>query len=301
MDITAIILTYNEKLHLERCINSLKPVCTRICVVDSFSTDSTVSIAQRLGADVYHNKWENNYAKQFNWGIENCNISTAWTMRMDADEYLLPETADEIRSTLTKLEDEITGLNISRRVIFKGKWLRHGGFYPIHLLRIWRTGVGTCEQRLMDEHITLTRGIVKTLNNDLVDENYNGMHWWVNKHNNYARREATDILDKKYGLIGKRQTQRDVTIKQARYKRILKEKVYNNLPLGFRPAAYFLYRFLFQLGFLDGPKGCLFHFLQGFWYRLIVDINIWEIETQAKGDRDRIREVITKEWGIMLD
>jgi glycosyltransferase involved in cell wall biosynthesis len=298
MGITAIILTYNEEIHIERCIRSLLPVCERICIVDSFSTDNTVAIAKALGAEVYQNKWENKYAAQLNWGIGNCGITSEWTMRMDADEYLLPALQEEINEKLPLLSTETFGVEYSRRVYFKGRWVKFGGFYPIRLLRIWRTGHGTCEERLMDEHIILDKGQITRFEHDVVDENLNSIHWWVTKHNNYARREAVDILNQKYDLKDVPALQASNSVGQAASKRFFKNMLYNKLPLGLRPLLYFVFRFFVRFGFLDGPKGWIFHFLQGFWYRLLVDINVYEMETSSKKDKDRILENIRKDWNV---
>ncbi len=300
MGITAIILTFNEEIHIERCVKSLKGVCERICIVDSFSTDRTIEIAKSLGVDVFQNKWENNYAQQLNWGIANCNIISAWTMRMDADEYLLPELENEIKEKIETIESEVFGIEYSRRVYFKGKWIKFGGFYPIRLLRIWRTGSGICEERLMDEHIVLNKGKVQKFDYDVVDENLNSIHWWVTKHNNYARREATDLLNQEYNLVYTTDIRKSNSVKQAAMKRFLKNKIYNKLPLGLRPTFYFLFRFFFQFGVLDGPKGWIFHFLQGFWYRLLVDINIYEIKNSCKNDKNKMIKIIREDWKINI-
>jgi glycosyltransferase involved in cell wall biosynthesis len=299
--LTTIILTYNEEQHIARCIKSLQACSSRICIVDSYSTDATCDIAHSLGAEVFQNKWENNHAKQWNWAFTNCNIQTPWVMRMDADEYLLPELSAEIVERLPVLESDVGGVELTRRVVFKGKWLKHGGFYPITLLRIFRPEWGHCEQRLMDEHIVLSQGKVIQFAHDLVDENLNTMHWWVIKHNNYARREAADLLNQKYGMFTQDTMEQSVSIKQASRKRFLKEKVYAKLPMGVRPMLYFKFRFFIQLGILDGPKGWLFHFLQGFWYRLMVDVNVWEFEKATEGmDSAQRAWYIRDKWGIEL-
>lgn len=296
--VTAIILTYNEEKHIERCIRSLTSFCERICVVDSFSTDRTIDIAKSLGAEVFQNPWEQNYAKQLNWGIEHCQIKTDWTLRIDADEYFTPELQQDLIQQLPSVPPLYTGIEVIRKVFFKGSWIRFGGFYPIHLLRLWRTGKGICEQRLMDEHIILEEGEVLRLSSHVVDENLNPIHWWVTKHNNYARREAADALNTRFQLTFTSNIRESAGTKQAVWKRILKDQVYNRLPLGLRPLLYFLFRFFVQLGFLDKPKVWLFHVLQGFWYRLIVDINIYEAIQSTQGDPDQLRQLIQEEWGI---
>lgn len=297
--LTILILTYNEEQHLARCLESLKSVATRICIIDSESTDRTHEIAQKHGAEVFVNPWPGDHATQVNWALKNCDLQTDWVMRMDADEYILPELSAEINEKLKDFPSAITGVNVSRRVIFKGKWLKHGGFYPIDLLRIWRNGIGHCEQRLMDEHIVLSHGEVAKFSNDIVDENLNYMHWWTTKHNNYARREAADLLSQKYNIGEQEDINEGVTIKQAVFKRFLKEKIYQKLPLGIRPAMYFTFRFFFQLGILDGPRGWIFHYLQGFWYRFLVDVNIWECE-RACDSPEGVEKFISEKWGISL-
>lgn len=300
MSITAVILTFNEELHLKRCLQSLQKVCSRICIVDSFSTDNTLAIAQEMGVDIYQNKWDNNYAKQLNWGLENCNVTTPWTMRMDADEYLSEELQDEILEKIDNLSSEISGIEYNRKVIFKGKWIKNGGFYPITLLRIWKTGLGTCEQRMMDEHIVINSGSVIKFKNDVVDENLNDIHWWVSKHNNYARREAVDILNREFKFLDNTIINTKNTGNQAVVKRFMKNKVYNNLPIGLRPFLYFIFRMVFRLGFLDGTRGFMFHFMQGFWYRFLVDINVYEAKKQSKNNSEAIKAYIQNNWKIEI-
>jgi glycosyltransferase involved in cell wall biosynthesis len=295
--ITAIILTFNEEKHIARCIQSLQAVCARICIIDSFSTDRTIEIAQGLGAEIFSHAWENNYAKQLNWGIQAADIQTAWTLRIDADEYLTDELQQELAQELPSISKEVSGIEFTRKVFFKGHWVRYGGFYPIHLLRLWRSGLGACEQRLMDEHIVLSAGETIRFEAHVVDENLNDMHWWVIKHNNYARREAADALNQKYQFV----FSTDLTTagnSQAHVKRAAKNGFYNRLPLVIRAFFYFIFRFIFQLGFLDHPKVWLFHFMQGLWYRSLVDINIYEAEKAAANDPERLKNIIHREWKI---
>lgn len=299
MSITAIVLTFNEEQHIERCIRSLLPICERICVVDSFSTDQTLEICKKLGVEVFQNKWENNHSKQMNWALANCNITTLWTMRMDADEYVLEELQSEINQKITNLSDEVGGIELKRRVYFKNKWIKNGGFYPIKLVRIWKTGKGHSEERFMDEHIVINNGEIVCLDNDIVDENLNDINWWTTKHLSYARREAVDFLSNKYDLGVKTEKNSSIT-KQAVRKRKLKDNLYYRLPFGLRPMSYFFLRFFLQLGFMDGPRGWTFHFLQAFWYRVIVDINIYEIEKTTNRDIAQIEEYISTKWGLTL-
>ena len=298
-DITAIILAFNEELHLERCVRSLQAFCRRIVVIDSFSTDATVKIARASGAEVVQHAFSNQ-ANQFQWGLDNLAIDTGWVMRVDADEYVEPELSAEICGELPGLPADIDGIYLKRKVYFMGKWIRHGGFYPHVLLRIWRTGTGRMEQRLVDEHMVLppTSRTIQ-FKEHLVDDNHKGITFWTDKHNNYASREMSEILIAKYALTAGDPALRDMrTDPQGRRKRVLKERVYNRLPPVLRAAAYFLSRYVLQLGFLDGLRGFIWHFLQGFWYRLLVDVKVMEIEQRSQGDPRRIKEILTSEFGV---
>ena len=296
--LSVIILTYNEEKHIARCINSLKPIAKNIFIVDSFSSDKTVEIAKSLGAKVYQNEWKN-HAIQFQWGLDNCPIDTTWVMKMDADEYILPELAKEINEKLPALNKDITGIYIKRRVYFMDRWIKHGSYYPIWLLRIWRYEYGRMEQRWMDEHIKLLEGNTINFKYDLVDENLNNLTWWINKHNGYASREAIDILNIIYNFLEYDEVEARFFGTQEQRKRWLKYR-YAKLPLFSRPFIYFIYRYFFKLGVLDKKEGLIWHFLQGFWYRFLVDAKIYEIEKKIKETGKSIKEVIKEEYGIKL-
>ncbi|WP_119080312.1 glycosyltransferase family 2 protein [Chitinophaga alhagiae] len=301
MNIAVIILTYNESKHIARCLESLQPVAREIYLVDSFSSDDTVAIAEQYGARVYQRKWTN-YADQFQWGLENCPISSPWVMRMDADEYLEAPLVQEIAKKLNGLPENVTGLYIRRKVLFKNKWIRFGGFYPHTLLRIWRHGKGHIEQRWMDEHIVLSGGETQLLKEHIVDHNLNSIHWWVNKHNNYAIREMIDLLNVKYRFMDMDRRLLDSAGSQAKRKRFFKEKVYAAIPPGARALLYFCYRYFIRFGFLDGYRGFIFHFMQGYWYRLLVDINVKEFEARLNGDtsHERLKEILRTDYNIAI-
>lgn len=294
-NVSVLILTYNEEKHIARCIHSLLPVSKDIYVVDSYSTDRTVEICESLGAKVYQNTWKN-YASQFQWGLEKCSINTTWVMRMDADEYITQDLQNELGIVLECAEDRTAGFYIRRKYKFLGKWIKHGGVYPLNLLRVWKHGKGRIETRWMDEHIVLDDGVgTEQLNGHIVDDNLNNTRWWTDKHNKYADREMIDILNRKYAFFELDENlMNDNSNKQAKIKRMFKERVYNKLPLFVRPLLYFLYRYFVQLGFLDGTRGFAFHFMQGYWYRCMIDLRVYEAEIMLKDANDnqeRIRKL----------
>ena len=299
-DVSVILLTHNEEKHIVRCLESLHRFTDKIFIVDSFSTDHTVDIARRMGAVVVQNPWIN-YATQYNYGIANTPFRTTWLMRMDADEYVLPELADEIRQRLPTIPVNVSGIYVKRRVLFFNRWIRHGGYYPIWLLRLWRQGQGVCEQIWMDEHIKLDdtpEAPAQTIQfqHDLVDHNLNNLTWWTQKHNNYAIREAIDLLNIKYNFDETQRVEPKLFGSQEARTRFLKIH-YASLPLFTRPILYFLYRYFIRLGFLDGRRGLIWHFLQGLWYRFLVDAKLFEVYFHAGRDKQAIIDFFRTEYG----
>lgn len=295
-DITVIILTYNEELHIRRCIENVNSFAKEVMLVDSFSNDRTVEIATSLGARVFQNKWENNHARQFNWGLQNLPINTRWILRLDADEYLLPDLIQELLEKVDKLPENITGIVFNRRHIFLNKWMKRGT-YPVKLLRLFQNKKAICEQRWMDEHIQLLEGDSVEFEHDMVDHNLNNLDHFIAKHNGYAVREAIDLLDLEYNISGSFD---DMNLSgQAASKRRKKHK-YARQPIIWRSFAYYLYRFIIKFGFLEGKEGFLWHFLQGWWYRTLVDANILEIKRACGSDKEKIRAYILKIYSIQL-
>lgn len=285
--ITLIILTYNEELHLQRCLESVKSLAERIIIVDSFSTDKTCEIAKQFGAEVIQRKFVNQ-AEQFQWALENTNISTEWVFRLDADEYILPELYQEIKEKLNHLPQEIKGINLKRRLYFQSSWIKHGGFYPLRLLRIWRNGAAVMEQKMMDEHTVLMHGKSIDFDHDFVDENLSSLVKWTEKHNNYSTREAIVRLDAKYKFLNETEQLVHKSNKQF----------YLKLPLFFRALFYFCFRFFLKRGFLDGKQGLIWHFLQGFWYQFLVDAKIFQIEYLAKKENKTVKQIIEEKFNF---
>lgn len=275
MRVTVVILTKNEEQHIERCLASVSAFAARTIVVDCGSTDRTIELAKAAGADVLHKDWIN-YATQMNWGISQVGEDTDWVMRLDADEIVSPELADEISSKLSGLSEAVGGVYVSRRMTFLGRPMRWGGVFPVRVLRLFRKGRGRCEMRWMDEHV-MVDGDTIDFEGEILDDNLNSLTWWTEKHNSYASREVIDLLNLEYGFIP-HETVADLKGgQQAGVKRWLKENIYARLPSGMRAFVYFFYRYVFRLGFLDGREGAAFHVLQGLWYRYLVDAKLYEV------------------------
>lgn len=303
-DISIIILTYNEEIHITRCIESVKSIAKEVFIVDSFSTDKTIELAEAAGAKVFQNKWENNHAKQFNWALNNLPIQTKWVLRLDADEYLTPELVQELKEKLPNLSPDITGVIIPLRRVFLGRTIKKGTG-GIKMLRLFQNKKAKCEQRWMDEHMQLLEGRTIEFNHEFADHNLNNIAWWTTKHNGYSIREAIDLLDVELGLFGAEgrengaRSKREAISEQAAAKR-RKKHTYAKQPLFWRSFAYFVYRYIFKLGFLEGKEGFLWHFLQGWWYRTLVDAKIYEIKKACGTDKEKIKTYIKQHYSIEI-
>lgn len=288
MRLAAIILTRDEERDLPGCLESLKGVADEVYVVDSGSGDGTVEIAERMGAVVLRHPFEN-YARQFNWAIENVKTSAEWVMRIDADERVDGELGRWLREFVERGAEDVAGAMVALRVVFLGKRLRFGGTFPVWLLRVWRRGRGRCEDRWMDEHMVVPPsqsyggqgGRVVKARGELLHVIPKSLAEWSRKHVWYAERECLDAM-----ATG----QEDCPTGQAGVKRAAKTQVYYRMPGMVRVLAFWFYRYVVQLGFLDGKVGFLYHFLQCAWYRMLVDGMLEERQVQLRASEGLLRD-----------
>ncbi len=147
----------------------------------------------------------------------------------------------------------------------------------------------------MDEHIVLSKGISKTYDGAFVDHNLNNISWWAQKHIGYSKRETADLLNIEYGFSDA--SGKDHVEGQAGNKRALKNK-YAQKKLFWRSFAYFLYRYFYKRGFLDGKEGFLWCFMQGWWYRTLVDIQVYQIKQECHNDKAEIQRYLDEQFNI---
>ena len=270
LPVTAIVLTYNEERNLRPCLESLAAWVTELFVVDSGSTDGTLAIAEAFGARVVHHKFET-HTRQWRWALEQLPLKTEWVIGLDADQRVSPELADAIATAFadTPALERTTGFFLNRRQVFRGRWIKYGGYYPKYLLKMFRRGaVSLDEGDLVDHHFHVTGTLVR-LRGDLIEDNRNEARIadWIEKHNRYARLQARQEVEQ----LGHGPRPRFWGTPDERTAWM--KHVWKRLPLYLRPIGYFVYRYVVRLGFLDGKEGFIFHFMQAFWYRLLVDIN----------------------------
>ena len=184
--VAVVILTLNEEQNLPQALDSVVGWADEVFVLDSFSTDRTIEIAQQHGCKMFQNRFED-YGKQRNHAISNLPIESEWIFFLDADEWVTDELKQEITERVATAPEE-NGFFLKRRLIWMGKWIRRG-YYPTWILRLFRRTKGRCEERAVNEHL-IVDGKVGYLKNDFVHEDHNGIDDWIAKHNRYATREA---------------------------------------------------------------------------------------------------------------
>lgn len=276
-DVTIVILTKNEEVNLKECLASVKGFAKRCVVIDSFSTDKTKEVAEEYGADFFVHKFQY-HSKQFNWGLDNANITTKWTFRLDADERLTPPLCEELSSLMKQHEnDDVNGFTMEALLFFMGKPIKHGGPQKRKLM-LFKTGKARVEDRKMDEHTILLEGRSVACKEKFLHYDFKDMTFWMNKLNWYATREMQDYFEFKKG----KSTEIAVHDKEIESIRNKKFGVYYKFPKFIRCWLVFVYAYIFQLGFLDGKEGFIYHWMYHRFYRTLVDAKILEQELYPK-------------------
>jgi glycosyltransferase involved in cell wall biosynthesis len=279
--VSVVVLTFNEEQNLEACLDSVRGWSTDVFVIDSGSTDRTLDIAAAAGAQVRSHVFIT-HAQQWRWALEALPLRTEWVLALDADQRVTPALRDAIVAAVADPGERVDGFFLCRRQIFRGRWIRFGGYYPKYLLKLFRRSrVAVDESDLVDHHFVVA-GRTGTLRGDLIEDNRNeaAIAVWTEKHNRYAVLQARQDLAAASARVGVAALwgTPDERI------RFLKQW-WAHLPLFVRPCLYVFYRYILRLGFLDGKQGFVFHVLQGFWYRLLVDINIDELSSKPHPER----------------
>jgi len=273
--VSVVILTLNEEGNLPECLASLDGLDCEVFVLDSGSTDRTREIATAARARVFEHPFEQ-YAAQRNWAQRNLPLTSHWVLHLDADERLTPKLVTEINCVLRELPPDVHGFLFRKRTIFMGRWIRHGGHYPSYHLRLFLKDQGSCEDRLYDQHFVVS-GNVKGLEHDYIDVLTSDLSVWSTRHVRWAELEAQEILNRSEGKVRVRAELLGDPIQRRRW---LREDLYLRCPLFARCFLYWFYRYFIRLGFLDRKEGLIFHFLQGLWFRFLVDAKVVELRNR---------------------
>jgi glycosyltransferase involved in cell wall biosynthesis len=278
--LTAIVLARDEVPNLRRTLPKLVERLTDVVVVDSYSSDGTPGLAEAMGARVLAHGYEY-HAQQINWALRRLGEDAErWMLILNADELPDAHLLTSIEDALGTMPNDYHGYLLTFKVYFMGRWIKHGGYYPLRVLRLFRRGLARCEDRRMDEKI-LVDGPIGTLAGHVIDWNVKRLEYFVDKHNSYSTREAHDFLMRRSSAPA--DALAGALFGSGPERRRWMKRVYDRLPLRVRARMYYWYRLYARLGFLDGPEGRAFHFLQAYWYRYLVDLKIQEAQRQEGG------------------
>ncbi|MBQ8311245.1 MAG: glycosyltransferase family 2 protein [Clostridia bacterium] len=285
IDATAIIMTKNEEKNIVDCLLSMKDFAKRCVVIDCGSTDRTVELARENGADVYFHEFEY-YAKQFNWGIDNCDIDTEWIIRLDADERFPKELNAEIEGLIEKHKDEeMNGITIEANFFFLGRCMKHG-LRNKRKMMMFKRSCGRIEDRRRDAHSVISEGFSVSTKHKFLHYDFKDLDSYIKRYNWYATREMQDYIDFTRGASTDINT--DEAILKQRKKKF---GFYYKCPRYLRAWAWFLYNYIFRGGFLDGKEGLVFCFLECYWYRFLVDAKIYEYEKNGGGEFEKLKAI----------
>jgi len=266
---TIVILTFNSSGIIRETVTAALQVSPHVYVVDSGSTDGTPTLLEELGCTVVQHPFSN-YSDQRNWAIAQVAPHCAWQLHLDADEVLDAESIREMRAILAG-PAKFDAWLLRRRDYFMGHMLRHSGVNPWHL-RLFKSGVGRCESRLYDQHFIADVPSGR-INGFMHDKNAASLTTWITSHNRWSDAEAKEKLGP--GAQGGDVLQARL-LGDARERTRFIKQIYYKLPIGLRAFSYFIYRYVFRLGFLDGKPGFYFAFFQALWFRMLVDAKMYE-------------------------
>jgi hypothetical protein len=290
LPITVIVAARNEARNLPRCLESLRDV-GEVYVIDSQSTDGTIEISQAHGAHVVQFHYQGGWPKKRQWAMASLPLAYDWIFLVDADEALTPELALEIREAIQN--PDCDGYYIALRMFFLGRELRHSGasFYKLSL---FRRSKGRFECRLKDqdqsmadmevhEHIVMeAEGVsIRTsrLRHPLLHHNVESLSHYIRKHDEYSNWEA------RVWLVGE-ENAKDLAPAlfgtQAQRRRWLRKKLF---AIPGSPALFFLYKYVFALGFLDGIPGLIYCGMQGVQF-FHIKAKIYELKAQGAQQRN---------------
>jgi glycosyltransferase involved in cell wall biosynthesis len=276
----------NEEPNLRDCLASVTAWAEEVFVVDSGSSDRTGEIAEGHGAVVVEHAFET-HAAQWQWALDTLPLRTEWVLALDADQQVTTELAGEIRALPQTALDQIDGIYLNRRQVFRGRWIKHGGYYPKYLLKLFRRSAVTIDRGDLVDHHFLVSGRVMTLRHDLIEANRkeDDISFWTEKHVRYASLLAREELEWRTGARGT--TIPPSLLGTPDQRTLAAKQIWRRMPLYVRPFLYFSYRYFVRCGFLDGKQGAIFHFLQAFWFRLLVDIRLDEmLQASREGVED---------------
>jgi glycosyltransferase involved in cell wall biosynthesis len=224
LDISVIVITKNEERNLADCLESVR-WARQIVVVDAQSTDRTVEVARRYTDDVAVTPWKG-YVEAKNAALERA--TNDWVLWLDADERAMPGLEEEVARIVRGADSGPAAYSVARRAYFLGRWIRHCGWYPGRVVRLFRKSRASFAASHVHERLVV-QGETGVLSTDLLHYTDENLYHYFAKLNRYTSLAAADLAER--GRIG---AVTDLLV---------------------RPPFMFFKMYLLQRGFLDGMAG----------------------------------------------
>lgn len=286
--LTVIVVTRNEEPNVAGCLRGVRGLADQVFVIDSESADRTVEIARPLCDEVVALPYDHSRIIPwiFQWGLDHLAIRNDWVLILEADQVVTEELASEIRSLLGGASPPaFDGYYLRRAQYFRGKRIRHGGYGVKHLLKLFKKSKAQLDPKEQDTRVYVD-GRCGRLSGWLREDNRkeDSILFYLEKHLRYAEAFAVEEHERRSGRVPWKVRPKLLGTPDQRV--LWLKDLYFRLPLYVRPFLYFFYRYVLRLGLLDGREGFVFHFLQAFWFRLVVDIRLDELRrSEAPGSR----------------
>lgn len=270
MNISVLILTYDEAINLPACLGSLE-FSDDVVVLDSGSTDATVQLAEAAGATVLQRPFDN-YAAQRNFGLAH-NFKHDWILMVDADERIPKDFVEEIRAVTDQKKNPVTLHRMRRKDMFMGRWLRRSSGYPTWFGRLFRKGMVRVEREINEEYYT--NGEIGLLEGHLIHYPFNkGISYWLERHNRYSSMEAVRLREELDApVVWRNFLSSDPMLKRKTFKALAYR-------MPFRPLLTFCFLYFFKLGFLDGKAGFHFSIMRSI-YEYMISLKMRELELDS--------------------
>lgn len=286
--LTAIILVYNEEANIEFCLESVHGLCQDIIVLDSGSTDRTLEICRRYTDKIFIHPFTDS-AAQWTWGLENLPVNSEWVLPMDADHVVSKDLRQDIIRALTDPSDEISGYYSRHQYLFWNVPIRGFKPYGLRLFRLARVSVDPSEHA---DYRFCVQGRTDRLKGTLYEYNRKelSIDFWIDKHQRFAERVAAEEVLR--GIALREWAVRPRFWGTPDERIVWLKNLWYHMPLYVRPVLYFAYRYILRLGFLDGRVGFVYHFMQAFWYRMLIDVRIEAIRQRLRSGESSVDDLL---------
>jgi glycosyltransferase involved in cell wall biosynthesis len=285
-----LVLTKNEERNIGACLDSVAGWASDIVVLDSGSEDRTLDLCAERGVrSVFHAY--SDHRSQIAWGMTEIPWEYQWLLLLDADNVVTPELKADIERMLRSDQRDVNGYYNPHHHYFRNRRVR--GLKPEWLRLVRRSHVKVDDSELVDFRLVVN-GAIGRLPGAIIESNANenDIDFWIDKHQRFARRMAIEEILRAERVLAWSAHLRPTPFGNPDQRMIWLKNIWYGMPLYVRPVLLFLYRYFIRRGFLDGWNGFVYHALQTFWFRLIVDVHIADYRRQLKRQMLSLDELV---------